>query len=135
MNIDEVPQEPLHFKDREKLKKLMYAVDKQGNYAGVNSAGWEAENLATRQAWDAVADELKETEQQIKAGKLSPIAYYMCKNLMDVPLLAKYVGKWTWQVKQHLQPSGFNKISPATLARYAGIFNISIDELKNFGKG
>ena len=35
---------------------------------------------------------MKETRQQILQGKLSPIAYYMEKNIMDEKLLATYIG-------------------------------------------
>lgn len=134
MDINEVPQDALDFKDKGKVKKLLYAVDKEGNYTGVGSAGWEAENFATKQAWDAIEEELKETEQKVKEGVLSPIAYFMHKKLMDVAILSGYVGKWQWQVKRHMHPSVFKKLSKDLLEKYASIFEISVDELTNFGK-
>ena len=134
MDINEVPQDSLEYKDRDKLKKLVYAVGKDGKYTGVGSAGWEAENVATKDAWDAIEEELAETEAEIKAGKLSPIAWFMKKKLMDLPLLAQYVGKWQWQVKRHMKPSFFNQLSDKMLQKYAEVFNISRDELVNFGK-
>lgn len=134
MNVNEVPQDPLHYKERDKLRKLMYAVDKDGHYTGVNSVGWDAENAATQQAWEDVEQELAETEAKVKAGELSPVAYFMQKNLMDLPLLAKYAGKWQWQVKKHLTPAGFAKLNNDMLARYAAVFNIPVAELTNFGK-
>ncbi|WP_276132499.1 hypothetical protein [Polluticoccus soli] len=134
MKINEVPQDPKNFKEGENLRKLMYAVDKDGKYTGVNSAGWEAENFAMKQAWDEVEQELAETETKVKAGELSPLAYFMQKTLMDVPLLAKYVGKWEWQVKRHMKPSVFQTLKPETLQKYATIFNITVDELTGFGK-
>ncbi len=134
MKANEVPQDKRDFKEGDKIHKLMYAVDNDGKYTGITSAGWEAENIATKQAWDAVDEELAETAEKVKHGELSPIAYYMQKNLMEVSLLAKYVGKWQWQVKRHFKPSVFNSLGPALLAKYADVFNISVDELKNFGK-
>ncbi|OJW79500.1 MAG: hypothetical protein BGO69_12260 [Bacteroidetes bacterium 46-16] len=130
MKVNEVPQDPKDFKEGDKIKKLVYAVDKDGKYTGVNSAGWEAENAATKQAWDLVEEELQETEQLVKAGKLSPIAWYMKKNLMDTALLAKYMGKWQWQVRRHFKPEVFKKLTPAMLEKYATVFNITVDELK-----
>jgi len=53
---------------------------------------------------------------------------------MDVALLAKYAGKWQWQVRRHMKPEVFAKLSPDLLQRYAGIFNITAEELKNYGK-
>jgi hypothetical protein len=134
MKINEVPQDPKDFKEGENLRKLMYAVDKDGKYTGVNSAGWEAENFAMKQAWDEVEQGLAETEAKVKAGELSPIAWYMQKTLMDLSLLAKYVGKWEWQVKRHMKPSVFKTLKPETLQKYATVFNITIDELTGFGK-
>lgn len=134
MKVNEVPQDIRDFKGGEKLKKLVYAVDKEGKYEGVTSSGWEAENFAMRQAWDAVDDALADTEEKVKAGKLSPIAYYMQKCLMDLPLLARYVGKWKWQVKRHMKPSVFQKLDNSILNKYASVFEISVDELVSFGK-
>ena len=134
MKVNEVPQDPKNFKQGEKIRKLMYATDKDGKYTGVNSAGWEAENFALRQAWDEVETTLAETEEKVKAGELSPIAWYMQKMLMDITLLSKYVGKWEWQVKRHLKPSVFKSLKPETLQKYASVFNITVDELTGFGK-
>ena len=134
MDINEVPQDSLEYKDRNKLKKLVYAVGKDGKYTGVGSSGWEAENFATKQAWDAIEEELAETEKKVKGGSLSPVAYFMQKTLMDLPLLAQYVGKWQWQVKRHMKPSIFEELSNSMLQKYADVFNISVEELKGFGK-
>ncbi|MBS1782080.1 MAG: hypothetical protein JSS78_03345 [Bacteroidetes bacterium] len=134
MDIHEVPQDSLHYKGRDQLKKLMYAVDKEGHYTGISSVGWEAENEATKQAWDAVEEELQHTKTLVLNGKLSPIAYFMRLKLMDVGLLASYVGKWKWQVKRHLNPKVFKHINSKTLTRYADLFGISVSDLVNFEK-
>ncbi|MBS1773301.1 MAG: hypothetical protein JST82_10585 [Bacteroidetes bacterium] len=134
MKVNEVPQDPKDFREGAKVKKVIYAVDDDGKYTSVNSAGWEAENFATKQAWDAIDEELAETAEKVKAGELSPIAYYMHKCLMEPSLLAKYVGKWQWQVNKHMKPSGFNKLSADMLSKYAKAFNITIEELTSFGK-
>lgn len=134
MKLDEVPQDGLDYKERDKLRKLLYATDKDGNYTGIPSVGWEAENIATKGAWDEVTEALRETEAAVKAGKLSPIAYFMQEALMDESLLAKYVGKWKLTVKRHMKPSVFRKLSDDVLAQYASVFNISVAELKSFGK-
>ena len=118
MDINEVPQDSLEYKDRDKLKKLVYAVGKDGKYTGVGSSGWDPENVATKQAWDAIEEELAETEKQV----------------MDVALLAKYAGKWQWQVRRHMNPSVFNELSEAMLRKYAEVFQITVQELTGFGK-
>jgi hypothetical protein len=134
MDVNDVPQEPKDFKEGEKLRKLVYAVDKEGKYTGVTSAGWDAENFAMKQAWDDIDENLAATLVKVKKGELSPIAYFMQKSLMELPLLAQYAGKWQWQVKRHMNPGVFAGLDGKMLSVYAGIFNISVDELKNFGK-
>ena len=134
MKVNEVPQDRRDFKQAENMKKLVYAVDKEGKYTGVSSAGWEVENFATRQAWDDIDETLRQTAADVRAGKVSPVLYYMHKNLMELSLLANYVGKWQWQVKRHFKPEVFRKLKPGLLTTYARIFNITIDELVNFGK-
>lgn len=132
MKIEEVPQDPKDFKEGSKMKKLLYAVDDDGNYVGKVSAGWVAENEAMRQAWDLVDEALEDTLNKVKTRKLSPIAWFMQKNLMDISLLAKYMHLWQWQVKRHFKPANFINLKQETLQAYAKVFNVTIDDLKNF---
>lgn len=134
MKVNEVPQDAKEFKGAKEMRKKVYAVGDDGKYTGVSSAGWDAENTATKDAWDAVDETLLQTEAKVKAGQLSPIAYYMQKCLMDTALLAKYVGKWGWQVKRHTKPSVFKNLDDRLLERYASVFNITVEELKSFGQ-
>jgi hypothetical protein len=90
--------------------------------------------VAIKQAWDDIDENLAETEAKVRAGTLSPIPYFMLKNLMDIALLASYAGKWQWQVKRHFKPEVFIKLDAGTLDKYAGIFNITKEELISFGK-
>jgi len=132
MQLDEVPQDGLDYKDRDQLRKLMYALDKDGHYTGVASVGWEAENAATKGAWDEATEVLNETRIAVQQGTLSPIAYYMQRSLMDVSLLSKYVGKWQWVVKRHMKPAVFAGLSDKVLQQYAQVLNIPLEELKTF---
>ena len=133
MKVNEVPQDKRDFKEGDKLKKLVYAVGEDGKYTGVNSAGWEAENFAMKQAWDDINEKLADTERKVREGTLSPLAYFMQKNLMDIALLARYAGKWQWQVKRHFKPDVFKQLDREIVGKYAGIFNITVEELITFG--
>jgi hypothetical protein len=106
-------------------------TNQDGSYTQKTSAGWEAENLALEQAWQDIDEQLLQSKEAVKTGKSSPIAYYMILNRMDIAILAKYVGKWQWQVKRHLQPSVFNALPEKVLLKYAQAFNIGLDALKN----
>jgi hypothetical protein len=129
MKKEEVPQDGdnLH---QGTFKQIMYAVDNSGNYVQVQSAGWEPENIALGQAWEEVNERVKQARARVEAGEISPVVYYMEKNLMDLALLASYVGKFQWQVKRHMKPDVFKTLSPKMLQRYAEAFKISIEDLQ-----
>ena len=132
MEISEVPQDQPDYPGRNNARRLVYATDKEGKYTGVTSVGWQPEHIVLKQAWEEVAEALEHTREQIRQGKLSPLAWFMQKNLMDVALLGRYAGKWQWQVRRHLKPSVFKKLSPRMLERYARVFNITAAELQSF---
>lgn len=134
MKVNEVPQDSEAFKGKSDIHKLLYATREDGSYTSVNSEGWEVENLATSQAWEAVTEDLKATEAQVKAGALSPIPYFMQKSLMELPVLARYMGKWKWQVKRHFKPEVFRKLDDKVLLQYCRVFNISLEELRQFDR-
>jgi hypothetical protein len=51
--------------------------------------------------------------------------------LMDIKVLAGYTGFWQWQIKRHLQPAVFKKLSDRALRRYAEVFEISVADLNS----
>jgi hypothetical protein len=108
-----------------------YVTDENGNYTKEISNGWEPENIALEQVWEDVNNNVEATRQKVVNGELSPIAYYLEKNLMDIPLLASYVDKWQWQVKRHMKPEIFKTLSKEMLEKYAFVFKISVEDLIN----
>lgn len=132
MKANEVPQDKGNYKNRDQSRKVVYATNESGDYTTVNSDGWEVEHLATIQAWDQATLELEEVLDDIRKGILSPLAYFMKKNLMDVGILSRHVGKWGWQVKRHLKAKGFAKLSETMLQRYADAFNTTVEAIRNF---
>lgn len=132
MKLQDVPQDPKDFKEGYKLRKLVYATDNSGKYTGAVSAGWTPENVAMKQAWEIVDEDLINTLHEIQSGTASPIKWFMKKSLMDEVILSKYVRKFVWQVKRHLQPDGFAKLSQKSLDAYAKAFDIDKDRLLNF---
>jgi hypothetical protein len=122
----DVPQDAALF---EGLKEVCYAVDETGHYVLAQSAGWEPANLANRQAWEVIEAEVAEVLREIAAGRLSPLAYHMARHQMDARLLAGYAGLFTWQVRRHMKPGPFGRLSPARVARYAEIFKTTPEAL------
>ncbi|MGY3793249.1 hypothetical protein [Aquimarina sp. 433] len=130
MKKEEVPQDESCF-SHTNMKEVVYAVDKDGKYGKAFSSGWEAKTIALNESLDLIEEQLQETIQKIKEGELSPIAYYMESQRMDVVVLSGYVGIWQWKVKRHLKAKTFKKLSDKTLKKYAEAFEISLEELKN----
>jgi hypothetical protein len=115
-----------------KLREVCYAVDESGNYTTVLSTGWTPKNAALKQAWDVVNEKIEEVKNKVLEGKLSPVAYFMEKNIMDLKLLSEYTGISKWRIKRHLKPKNFNKLDHETLSKYASAFETTISSLKNF---
>ena len=51
--------------------------------------------------------------------------------VMDMPTIAAYTGFWQWQIKRHINPAVFKKLSDKKIKKYAEVFDVSIDDLKN----
>ncbi len=112
-------------------KEICYAVDDDGQYELVPSLGWEPKNITNEQAWHLIEQEILETVQKIRAGKLSPLAFHMAKNQMDVKLLSQYIELPRWKVKRHLKPHIFNCLKLALIKKYADLFNITVAQLSD----
>jgi hypothetical protein len=82
-----------------------------------------------KQSWDAAAQRLDEVRQLVIIGKASPVAYYMEKILMEVPMLAAYMELPKWRVRRHMKSSVFKRLKPAILEKYAEVFGITVEEL------
>ena len=128
MKQDQVPQDERNLNEG-KLAKLYYATDEQGHYKKVNSIGWEPETVAMEQAWEVVNAEVEEARKKVLAGKASPILFFLKKNIMNVPMVADYIGTMSFIVRLHMRPFFFARLSRKTLEKYAYTFRISVEEL------
>lgn len=133
MKAKEVPQDDANMM-RGKFREPVYSVDDKGNYTTVKSVGWDPKNAVMQQAWDNINERVEEVRQKVLAGKLSPIAYYMEKHIMDTSLLSKYLSIWQWKVKMHLKPKHFNRLNNDLLKRYADVFDLKPSELKDIDR-
>lgn len=131
MKTDQIPQDQSSLSKKD-LKELCYAVDEKGNYTTALSSGWEPKSIALDGSMQLIEQRIEQARQQVIKNEVSPIVYFMEKNKMDVSILASYVSMWKWSVKRHFKPSVFAKLNDKTLEKYAAVFEISIEELKNF---
>lgn len=112
-------------------KKLIYAVDESGHYQGVKSTGWEVESFATQMAVDDLQQQSDEALIQAQKGEVSPLAYHMLRLRFDLVSLAQTTGFFQWQIKRHLTPKVFAKLSDKKLAIYGDVMKMTIAELKS----
>jgi len=130
MKKEEIPQDDgaLH----KLTKELSYAVDEKGNYTTSLSSGWEVKTKALDVAWSDIEKRINDAKQKVLNGEASPLLYYMELKLMDPSIVSSYTGFWKWQIKRHMRPAVFNRLSDHKIQRYAALFEVSTDELKNF---
>lgn len=131
MKKNEVPQDDSPLKNH-KSNELVYAVDDNGKFVSVQSTGWEAKTVVQNENLEVLDQRIQQALNDVKAGNVSPIVYYMELNRMDWQTLAAYVGKWTFFVKRHGKPNVFKKLNTKTLQKYADVFGISLNDLQNF---
>ncbi len=111
-------------------KELSYATDEQGNYVTALSKGWEVKAEALDIAWEDIKHRIADARAKVERNEASPILFFMELRLMDIGIIAGYTGFWGWQIRRHMKPSVFAKLSDKKLQKYADTFNVSITELK-----
>ena len=109
--------------------RISYATGHDGEYVLVESEGCDSVNITNAQAWDIIEQRIAEVHKLVQQGKLSPLAYHMAVRQMDEALLSEYSSFFKWQVKRHLKPQVFKKLSREKLQKYADVFEIEIEAL------
>ncbi|BDS13981.1 hypothetical protein [Aureispira anguillae] len=130
MKKEDLPQDKSGLEDF--TREVYYVKNQNGEYEQALSSGWKIKSDALDGAWEEINRRVEVALEAVRAGKASPILYYMERNLMDLPTLAGYTGFWSFSIKRHLKPKPFKKLSDKKLGIYAKAFRITLDELKNF---
>jgi hypothetical protein len=110
-------------------RELFYYFDKEKGYSRAVDYQYSANQTIIKQSWDVAEERLNEVMQDVLAGKVSPVAYYMEKVLMEVPMLAAYMEMPKWRIRRHLTQKGFMKLTPKVLKKYASVFDIPVEKL------
>jgi hypothetical protein len=111
-------------------KEVCYATDNAGKYITELSQGWDVKITALDATWQDIENRIAIAMQKVLKNEVSPLLFFMEKGLMDVGILSAYTGFWKWQIKQHLKPSIFKKLSNKKLEKYAEVFNVKVEDLK-----
>ncbi len=130
MKKEDVPQDESKL-ETANIREMYYALDENGEYTTEVSTGWDPKTIALNNALEQIKERAEDAKRKVLNNETSPIEYYMELNKMDVPILASYVGFWQWQVKRHFKPSVFQRLNSKKLQKYADVFEISVEQLKN----
>ena len=134
MKTSDVPQDKSSL-ETDNHKELCYAVDDKGKYTTAQSTGWKPKTIALDNTIQEINERIAKAKANVLNNETSPIEYYMELHKMDVSILASYVGLFKWQVKNHFKLKKFNKLSIKILKKYANVFEISINQLKDIDYG
>lgn len=127
MQKKEVPQ--THSDILQGQRKLVYALNEQGEYCGVPTSGWEAEELVTQDANDWFDEQAELARKECETRRASTLKFHMFKHRMDIPTLSQATGIWQWRVKRHLQLGGFESLPVRLQQRYADALGSTIEAL------
>lgn len=128
MKKEEIPQDDGAL--NKLTKEVVYAVDSSGKYSTELSTGWDVKTKALDVAWQDIEKRIEDARQKVLRNEASPVLYFMELRLMDIGIVAAYTGFWKWTIKKHLRAETFKNLSEARLKKYAGAFNVSVEELK-----
>lgn len=112
-------------------REMFYHFDREKGFSQTIDYQNPGNQVIIKQSWDEADHRLDEARAKVRAGLASPVAYYMEKILMEVPMLAAYVELPKWRVRRHMKSGPFKKLKPEILSRYASVFGITVDELTN----
>ena len=128
MKKEDIPQDPSAL--GRITKEVCYAVDSSGKYVTELSNGWEIKAAALDITWKDIEENTAKARQKVLEKAASPLLYFMELRIMDMGTLSAYTGFWKWQIRRHLKPAVFERLSAKQLQKYATAFDVTVDELK-----
>lgn len=108
---------------------VRYSVNDNGEYKMVSGPGGQPMNVANHLAWEEIDKHIQRAREKVACKRMSCLYYYMVSNHMDVSLLAKYTRQSRLRVRLHLIPFIFNRLGPRSIATYAELFQVSVEDL------
>jgi hypothetical protein len=111
-------------------KKVIYATNDAGQYETVGSSGWETEQFATSMAVDAINELALAAYWRGQQGLSSPLEYHMYAKRFDIAGLSQATGLFQWQIKRHIKPAIFARLSSKKRLRYLDVLQLTATELQ-----
>ncbi len=129
MKKDDVPQD--NNRTYGGHKKVIYATNRSGKYEKIDSTGWETEEFVTLMAVNELKEQALAAHQRVQQGLSSPLEYHMYDKRLDVLGLAQASSFFQWQIRRHIRPVIFSRLSNKTVARYLDVLGLTDAEFKS----
>jgi hypothetical protein len=108
---------------------ILYAEKEDASYAPIKSGSYASKHHL--EAFFKMKETLDRTlRQDVQDGKISPIYYFMLMQDMGPGDLAKRIGISKRKLRKHFRPDVFVKLDDITLQKYAIVFGVSIEKIK-----
>ena len=104
---------------------VLYAEKDDGTYGPFQTGSYMA-GVNMAEHFSITSNLNKSLAEQLKAGTISPVYYFMMIEGLTVDELAGRTGISKYRVKKHLTLKGFRKMKIETLKRYTDILNIPL---------
>ncbi len=109
---------------------ILYVEKENGEYGPMQTGSYLTGNYLDD--YELKRKHLEESLiRKLEAGEISPVEYYRTLEDLSVPELALRAGLRKGKVKKHLEPAHFNKLPHDILKRYADVFNITAEALRD----
>jgi len=107
---------------------ILYVEKEDGKYGPIQTGSYITRNFLDD--YELKRKHLEEIlRNKILYKEVSPIYYYMVLEDLTISELAARVNLRKSKVKKHLEYDSFHSINSETLAQYADVFNVSVDDL------
>ena len=104
---------------------VLYAEKGDGTFGPLQTGSYMAGNNISEH-FRITSNLSRSLVEQLKAGTISPIYYFMMIEGLNPDELSGRTGISKFMVKKHLTPGGFKRIRISSLKRYADVFNIPL---------
>ena len=113
---------------------ILYVEKENGKYGPMQTGSYITKNYIDDYFLKRKNLEIS-LRKQVEQGEISPVKFFMVFEDLTLSELSARTKIPARKVKKHLLPVHFTKISEDLLNRYAIVFNISVDQLKNSTPG
>ena len=107
---------------------ILYVEKEDGKYGPIQTGSYITRNFLDD--YELKRKHLEDSlRNKIQNKEISPIYYYMVMEDLTISELAARVRIRIGKVKKHLEYDSFHSIKSETIAQYADVFNVSVDDL------